>query len=145
MMGVSTEIVMQTWKYINLSVCAGEQCNQHIKTAVMWMASVSTEAVWNQKCGVFVLIWLFFFLWPHLCLTRICFLWMFSHSVITPFPPYLSSLTHLTSTPRPLVLIFFCRKWWWVADLTWFPLTLTCKVARPGATSGPDLGFSHGG
>lgn len=29
--------------------------------------------------------------------------------------------------------------------MTWFPLTLTSRVAGPAATSGPDLRFSQGG
>lgn len=32
-----------------------------------------------------------------------------------------------------------------MANLTWFPLTLTSRVAGPAVTSGPELRFSQGG
>lgn len=54
-------------------------------------------------------------------------------------------LLHLTSPPKPVVFICLSRKWWWVANLTWFPLTLTSRVAGPAATSGPELWFSQSG
>lgn len=55
-------------------------------------------------------------------------------------------LLYPTSLPLPRPLLFICLtgKWWWVANLTWFPLTLTSRVAGPAVTSGPDLRFSQG-
>lgn len=40
--------------------------------------------------------------------------------------------------------VYLLEKWWWVANLTWFPLTFTSRVAGPAVTSGPDLRFSQG-
>lgn len=66
------------------------------------------------------------------------------------FPFSCSTISQYTShsfisPPRAVLFISQSREWWWVANLTWFPLTLTSRVAAPAATSGPDLRFSQGG
>lgn len=72
-----------------------------------------------------------------------------SLSVLEPLPRPLSPPSHSYYTspllPGPILFISRSRKWWWVANLTWFSLTLTSRVAGPAATSGPNLKFSQGG
>lgn len=123
------------------------------ETAVNRVNSVSSVAFWSQEHGT-----------PRSHLTPFQFNYTVSHfhtltlSLLVSPPDftlhYYSSLLqhttplplqHLTSPPRPLLFICLSRKWWWVANLTWFPLTLTSRVAGPAATSGLDLRFSQGG
>ncbi len=72
-----------------------------------------------------------------------CFIATLFAAHISATPPTLC--LHLTYRPRPLLFISLSRKWLWVANLTWFPLTLTSRVAGPAATSGSGYRFSQGG
>ena len=107
-----------------------------LETAVNRVSRVSSVAFWSQEHD----------LSPSATLPHITLLYPSSLSLLAQFPSAPpTSLQHLTPPPRPLLFISLSREWWWVANLSWFPLTLTSRVAGPAATSGPDLGFSQGG
>lgn len=124
------------------------------ETAVNRVSGVSSVAFWSQEHGA---------PYSHLTLSHFdytitqfhTFILSASVSSLLHLYPSLSLSAQFPTTPptslldhtssRPLLFISLSREWWWVANLTWFPLTLTSRVAGPAATSGPDLRFSQGG